>query len=52
MKLKVVIDNQTYEVNVEDINKRPIIAVVEGERYEVWAEEGQARSAGNAPGLA
>ncbi len=49
MKLKVVIDNQTYEVNVEDINKRPIIAVVEGERYEVWAEEGQPLSAGVAP---
>ena len=49
MNLKVVIDNQTYEVNVEDINKRPIIAVVEGERYEVWTEDGKVLSAGVAP---
>jgi len=49
MKLKVVIDNQTYEVNVEDIHTRPIIALVEGERFEVWAEDDQVRSAGVAP---
>jgi len=38
MKLKVVIDNQTYDVEVKDIHARPVIAVVEGERYEVWLE--------------
>jgi len=38
MKMKVVIDNQTYEVNIEDIHARPVIALVEGERYEVWPE--------------
>ncbi len=45
MKMKVVIDNQTYEVNVEDINARPVIAVVEGERYQVWPEEGEPQAA-------
>jgi biotin carboxyl carrier protein len=39
MKYKVIIDNQTYEVNIEDIQARPVIALVEGERYEVWPEE-------------
>lgn len=39
MKMKVVIDSQTYKVEIEDINVRPVIAVVEGERYEVWPEE-------------
>lgn len=39
MKMKVVIDTQTYEVEVEDIHARPVIAIVEGERYEVWPEE-------------
>lgn len=38
MKLKVVIDGQTYEVDVEDIHARPVVAMVEGERYEVWPE--------------
>ena len=38
MKLNVVIDGKTYAVDVEDINARPVIAVVEGERYEVWPE--------------
>lgn len=39
MKMKVMIDSQTYLVDVEDIHARPVIAIVEGERYEVWPEE-------------
>jgi len=39
MKMKVIIDNETYEVDVEDVHSRPVIAVVEGERYEVWPEK-------------
>lgn len=39
MKMKVIIDNQTYEVDIEDIHARPVIAFVEGERFEVWHEE-------------
>ncbi len=38
MKMKVVIDNQTYAVEIEDIQARPVIALVEGEKYEVWPE--------------
>lgn len=38
MKMKVKIDSQTYQVEIEDIHARPVIAVVEGERFEVWPE--------------
>jgi biotin carboxyl carrier protein len=41
MKMKVVIDNQTYEVEIEDVQARPVIALVEGERFEVWPEAGE-----------
>jgi biotin carboxyl carrier protein len=41
MKMNVVIDGKTYEVDIEDVNSRPVIAIVEGERYEVWPEEEQ-----------
>jgi biotin carboxyl carrier protein len=51
MKMKVTIDSQTYQVEIEDINARPVIAVVEGERYEVWpeAEKGTTADAMKAP---
>ena len=43
MKIKVEINGQAFNVDVEDIHARPVIAVVDGERYEVWptAEEPQ-----------
>ncbi len=46
MKMKVMIDSQTYLVDVEDIHARPVIATVEGERYEVWPEEETAQADG------
>lgn len=39
MKINVEIDGQIYQVEVEDIHARPVIAVVEGEKFEVWPEE-------------
>ena len=39
MKITVKVDNQSYEVEVGDIHDRPVIAVVEGEAFEVWPEE-------------
>ena len=39
MKITVKVDNQSYEVEVGDIHDRPVIAVVEGEAFEVWTEE-------------
>ncbi|MBW6465699.1 MAG: hypothetical protein K0B06_04260 [Brevefilum sp.] len=47
MKIKVVIDNQSYTVEVEDLHSRPVIATVQGERFEVWPEA--ADTGGTAP---
>ena len=38
MKIQVEIDNTTYTVEIEDLQSRPIVATVEGERFEVWPE--------------
>lgn len=39
MKLRVKIGETFYEVEVEDINTRPVIARVNGEAFEVYPEE-------------
>jgi len=39
MKLRVTIDDQSFEVEVGDLNARPILATVDGETFEVWPEE-------------
>jgi len=51
MKYHVKIDDQEYEVEVEDIKARPILAKVEGETFEVCPDEVQAAavSAPSAP---
>jgi glutaconyl-CoA/methylmalonyl-CoA decarboxylase subunit gamma len=41
MKLRVKIEDQTYEVEVGDLSDRPVLAVVDGETFEVWPEEAQ-----------
>jgi biotin carboxyl carrier protein len=38
-EIKVTISGREYLVEVEDLDARPIIAVVEGERFEVYTEE-------------
>lgn len=35
MKYKITVNNQTYEVEIENINARPVIAHVDGERFEI-----------------
>ena len=40
MKLNVKIGEKTYNVEIEDLNARPIVAVVDGERFEVLPETG------------
>lgn len=39
MKYRISIEGKSYEVEIEDINARPVIAVVDGERFEVWPED-------------
>ncbi len=38
MKYKVTIGKSVFEVEIEDITSRPVVAVVDGERFEVWPE--------------
>ena len=44
MKFRVEIDGQTYQVEVEDLNARPVVALVNGEHFEVWPESEPADS--------
>ncbi len=39
MKYKITVNNQTYEVEIENINARPVIAHVDGDRFEVMPEK-------------
>lgn len=38
MKVVVKVDGASFEVDVGELTERPIVAVVEGERFEVWPE--------------
>ncbi|RPI93701.1 MAG: acetyl-CoA carboxylase biotin carboxyl carrier protein subunit, partial [Chloroflexi bacterium] len=40
MKLTVKIQDRSFEVEIEDLSARPIVATVEGERFEIWPENG------------
>lgn len=52
MKLKVQIEGQVFEVEVDDLDARPIVATVDGERFEVWPEAAEASSPVGAHGPA
>lgn len=41
MKMKIKIENETYEVEIDDLESRPILAIVNGETFEVFPEETQ-----------
>jgi len=51
MKVKVKIDQSLYDVEIEDINSRPVVAIIDGERYEVWPEETARPTRDAAPAL-
>ena len=38
MKYKITVNEKIYEVEVENINARPVIAYVDGERFEIMPE--------------
>lgn len=40
MKYRVKVEEQWYEVEINDLNTRPVIAYVEGESFEIWPESG------------
>ena len=39
MKIKVKIDEQVFEVEIADLAARPVVALVDGQCFEVWPEE-------------
>lgn len=45
MKFTIRIDEHTYEVEVGELNTRPVVAVVDGESFEVYPQEAQPESA-------
>jgi len=49
MKYNVKVGEKTFEVEIEDINKRPVIARVEGEVFEVCLERRGAAPVSPAP---
>jgi glutaconyl-CoA/methylmalonyl-CoA decarboxylase subunit gamma len=42
MKLRVVVENETFDVEVGDVNTCPVQVTVNGESYEVFTEQEQA----------
>lgn len=48
MKINVRIEDSVYEVEIGDINARPVLARIGDETYEVWA--GEAAPEGGSPG--
>jgi glutaconyl-CoA/methylmalonyl-CoA decarboxylase subunit gamma len=40
MKYKITVKDQIHEVEIENINARPVVAIVDGERFEVMPESG------------
>ncbi len=41
MKVRVRIDERTFEVDIEDPNAEPVVAIVDGQRIELWPESAQ-----------
>lgn len=39
MKYRVKIEGQSFDVVIDDIQKRPVIARVDGEAFEVWVDD-------------
>lgn len=39
MKVTVKIDGRTFVVQVGDTQSRPVVAMVDGERFEIWPDE-------------
>jgi biotin carboxyl carrier protein len=45
MKYRVRVEDRTFEVEVSDLAARPIVATVDGARFEVWPEDDTAAPA-------
>jgi glutaconyl-CoA/methylmalonyl-CoA decarboxylase subunit gamma len=52
MKYTVKIADETFTVEIADLNARPVVAVIDGESFEVWPENGSAAPVVRQPALA
>ncbi len=44
MIVRVKVQDKEYEVEISDLNARPVIATVEGQTFEVWPEDAAAKA--------
>jgi biotin carboxyl carrier protein len=44
MKYRVKVEDQWFEVEINDLTTRPVIAYVEGESFEIWPESSSTES--------
>lgn len=51
MKIKVTVAGHTFDVEVGDLNAEPVIAIVDGDRFEVWLKNGLAVKGSQVAGL-
>lgn len=49
MKMKIKVDGDTYEIEIDDLDTRPILAKVNGQTFEVYPEEVQVAKPVNLP---
>lgn len=42
MKMKLSVEGKTFEVQLGDLNAKPVIVMVDGDRLEVWPEDAPA----------
>jgi hypothetical protein len=49
MKMKINVDDETYEIELSDLDSRPILAKVNGQTFEVFPEEVQVVKPVNLP---
>jgi len=48
MKITVKIADRTFDVEVGDVRERPVVATIDGERFEVWPESSAGAATGGA----
>ncbi len=41
MKIRVNVSGKDFDVEIEDLSSRPVIAIIDGKRFEVWPESEQ-----------
>ena len=39
MRLKVKVNNQVFDVEIKDLSARPVVALVDGQAFEVWPDQ-------------